>query len=147
MWTFAKKNWGLYAIDTAWWIAILTPGKTEKLDSNTHAARRRASLPRLKRYISRNWEALLKPIRFDDDGGITPKARESGKTFEVGWLSGLAPKIIPAFSRLHNRGEWNREYMHIRTHIHICIYTHIYRYVYTRTCHQFPPNPSDPRPS
>lgn len=145
----------LYAIDTTWWIAISTLGKAGKLGSNTRAELADTGGDRLlSRYISRNWEALLKPIKFCDDGGITPWVSSRGKVenllrFKASWLSGIAPKIIPAVVRsrdfITEVSEYIREVANTYTRRHTYVYIHVY--TAPTYCHQLPRNPSDPRPS
>lgn len=75
-------------------------------------ARKRTRVSRLSRYISRNWEALLKSIRFDEEARSRRRKVEKLRALS---LAGIAPKIIPCYrslSRLHNQGEWNRRYIY-----------------------------------
>lgn len=115
----------LYAIDTMWWIAISTLEKATKLSGNT-----RASFPLKPIYFPKlRGTVEVDKIRWrwrDNRRFSRGKVENLWGLRSAGCLASRQRLSLPSLPRLHNRAEWNREYIH----------THVYVYVYTRTCHQ-----------
>jgi len=118
----------LYAIDTTWWIAILTLGMAGKLVSSRMRAVRRWVSPPLKPIY---FPKLKSTVEVDKtipwwwrDNAVGPHAGENRKPlrFKAGGLSGIAPKMIPTVVRSR---DFITEVSEI-TNIHTCIYIYIY---------------------
>jgi len=118
----------LYAIDTMWWIAILTLGMAGKLvSSRMRTVRRRVSPPLKPIYFPK----LKSTVEVDKipwwwrDNAVGPHAGENRKPlrFKAGGLSGIAPKMIPAVVRsrdfITEVSEITNTYMHIYIYVYI----------------------------